>query len=367
MPTLAAVAATLPATAPAAPAKTVWLCRPGVKPDPCAPSLRTTTFTPSGQRIGTSNVTAVKRPKIDCFYVYPTVSDQKGDLANRHVDPEERSIALFQAARYSRDCRVFAPMYRQHTIAYLGRRQAGKATGPLVAPQSYADVVRAWHTYLAGNPDRGVVLIGHSQGAFVLRELIAKEIDRRPAVRRRLVSAILLGGDVLVKRGSDVGGDFRTIRACHSATQLQCVIAFSTYNATPPPDSLFGRSAVAGQQVLCTNPTSLRGGSGTATVIEPTAPFAPGTSIAAGISILGAPTPKASTPWISEPGAYRASCSSAGGARVLRISPLRGAVTFKPSPSAIWGLHLVDASIALGNLTDVVRAQGAAFTSPVVR
>ena len=30
-------------------------------------------------------------PKVDCFYVYPTVSDQKTPIANRHIDPEERA------------------------------------------------------------------------------------------------------------------------------------------------------------------------------------------------------------------------------------------------------------------------------------
>ena len=50
--------------------------------------------------------------------------------------------------------------------------------------QAYADVREAWRTYLRKyNHGRGVVLIGHSQGSFVLRQLIAEEIDRKPAVR----------------------------------------------------------------------------------------------------------------------------------------------------------------------------------------
>ena len=39
--------------------------------------------------------------------------------------------------------------------------------------QAYADVAEAWHTYLKRfNHGRGVVLIGHSQGTFVLRRLV---------------------------------------------------------------------------------------------------------------------------------------------------------------------------------------------------
>jgi hypothetical protein len=46
---------------------------------------------------------------------------------------------------------------------------------------------------------------------------------------------------------------------------------------------------------------------------------------------------------------------------VLLISPLDGAPTLNAVPDATWGLHLVDANIALGNLLDVVRAQTRAY------
>jgi len=88
---------------------------------------------------------------------------------------------------------------------------------------------------------------------------------------------------------------------------------------------------------------------------------APGSTIAAGISLLDYPRPSASTPWVSVPGSFRAHCSSAGGANVLQVAPLGGAPTLKPSPDAAWGLHLTDVNIALGNLLDVVKAQAAAY------
>ena len=62
--------------------------------------------------------------------------------------------------------------------------------------------------------------------------------------------------------------------------------------------------------------------------------------------------------WISEPGAYRAQCSSAGGANVLQITALDGAQTATPSPDPTWGLHLLDANIELGNLVSVVHTRG---------
>ena len=83
--------------------------------------------------------------------------------------------------------------------------------------QGYADVREAWRTYLRKyNHGRGVIFVSHSQGSFVLRKLIAEEVDGKPAVRKRMLSALLLGGNVTVKKGSDRGGDFKHIRACRS-------------------------------------------------------------------------------------------------------------------------------------------------------
>ena len=113
----------LPASADA---KVVWLCKPGQKANPCEPSLTTTNFSPKAKRLGVEHVRRAKRRQADCFYVYPTVSDQKQPQATQVVDDVLRSIALYQAARYSRDCRVFAPVYRQVTVQ--GLLQPGTVT-----------------------------------------------------------------------------------------------------------------------------------------------------------------------------------------------------------------------------------------------
>ncbi len=342
-------------------ARTVWLCQPGHSPDPCNVGLATTVFSPTLHKLRVIHPARVKKPAIDCFYVYPTVSDQKTTLANLHVDPEERSIALYQAARYSQYCRVFAPMYRQVTVTAL---QSGNNESPQQLATPLNDVRAAFATYLRKyNHGRGFVLIGHSQGSFVLEQLIAKDVDNKPAVRKRLVSSILLGGNVLVKRDQRVGGSFRHIPACRSATELRCVIAFSTFDQPPPANALFGRTTVAGEHVLCTNPAALGGGAAKVDPVFPSQPFAPGTLIAAGISLLKITQPAASTPWISEPGAYRARCSSAGGANPLQITALAGAQTATPSPDPTWGLHLLDANIALGNLLSVVHSEAGAYAA----
>jgi hypothetical protein len=167
----------------------------------------------------------------------------------------------------------------------------------------------------------------------------------------------------MVKRAKAVGGSFQHVPACRSVTQLACVIAFSTFDQPPPANSLFGRTTAPGDQVLCTNPAALGGGAAKVNPIFPSQPFAPGTIIAGGIALLKITQPKATTPWISEPGAYRAQCSSAGGANVLQITALDGAQTATPSPDPTWGLHLLDANIELGNLISVVHSEANAYAA----
>ena len=305
---------------------------------------------------------ADRPPKIDCFYVYPTVSDQKTPLADQADRPEQRSIALYQAARYSQHCRVYAPMYRQVTLAAL----LGGGGRPDAARPPTTDVREAWRTYLRKyNKGRGVVLIGHSQGTFVLRQLVARGDRPEAGGAQKLVSAILLGGNVTVKKG-------RT-RAATSSTsgpaarpRRRAAWSPSRRSTHPCPANarLRPHRRPSGLEVLCTNPAALGGGSAPVDPISPSAPFAPGTTIARGhhdprrdraptAPRRGWRSPAPTRPAARRRRRQRAADHARSGAR--RRS--------RPSPDATWGLHLVDANIALGNLVDLVRNQASAYIS----
>ena len=129
----------------------------------------------------------------------------------------------------------------------------------------YEDVRQAWNHYLANdNKGRGFVLIGHSQGAAVLVQLVRSEIDGKP-IQSRLVSAILAGTipALEVPRGKDVGGTFKHVPLCRSASQTGCAIVYASYRWKPVPESftLFGTVVNPAMAAACTSPAAL-GGSG---------------------------------------------------------------------------------------------------------
>jgi len=363
---LAAALLALAALAPSpAAAKTKWLCKPGDRPDPCKGSLKTTVFDTDGSST-IETARNARKPRYDCFYVYPTVSEQQTDNADKQIDPQQTAIAEYQAARYSEDCRVYAPVYRQLTLKAI---TGGGGIDPRAEEIAYGDVLEAWRTYLRKfNHGRGVVLVGHSQGTGMLSRLLSTEIEKKRAQRRKLISAILLGGNVTVKKGDDVGGTFKRTPLCRSDRETGCVIAFSTFSQKPPDDAIFGRTEgpfvsipkgadPKDYRVACTNPAALAGGSAPLETVARSEPF-PGT-LGIGITIMyGGPAPTAATPWLVPQDHYRGRCTYENGASTLMLSPIDGAKTLNPSPDASWGLHLLDANVALGNLVDVVRKQG---------
>ncbi|MGO9197395.1 MAG: alpha/beta fold hydrolase [Acidimicrobiales bacterium] len=324
---------------------TIWLCRPGLANDPCAGDIQVTSVDASGAHElvpGTSGAGADGMKKVDCYYVYPTVSEESGENADLTVQSNEIGTARLQAAQFSRDCNVWAPMYRQVTVG--GLSNPGDAAGPQLA---FRSALAGFEDYLDHfNNGRPVVLIGHSQGAAMVIRLLQATMDKQASLRKLLVSAIILGGNVVVPTGKLVGGSFQHIPPCRSATQTGCVIAYSSFLQTPPSDTLFGKAGEgvsflsgqtqsAGLQVVCTNPASLGGGTGSLLPI-----FTNGPS------------------YVEYPDLYSASCKHVGDTTWLQVNIVarpgdtRPTVTEQLGPQ--WGLHLYDVNMSLGNLVQVV-------------
>lgn len=347
-----------------------WLCRPG-RQDACAVDMTTTVVAASG-KLKRETWSANPKAAIDCFYVYPTVSNDATPNSDMTAGPEEKSVVRAQLARFGSECRIYAPLYRQVTLTALRSAIAGK---PMAADRlmAYNDVVDAWKYYLEhDNQGRGVVLIGHSQGSGVLTQLIRSEIDGKP-VQGQIVSALLLGTSLPVPRGKDVGGAFKNMPLCHSATQTGCVIAYASFrsDAPPPANSRFGKAQGEGMAAACVNPAALGGGSGELHAYLNAA----GRSIAS--SALEprpwvTPAQKIDTPFVSVPGLLTAECVSNEKGSYLavtvhgdpadpRTDDIVGDVVVNGQVQADWGLHLIDANLAMGNLVDIVGRQSKSY------
>jgi hypothetical protein len=367
---------TTPANTAAVPAKNdyskaeSWLCRPG-RQDACAVDLTTTIIAASG-KLTTEKWAANPKAPIDCFYVYPTVSNDTTGNSDMVAGPEELSVIRAQFARFGSQCRVFAPLYRQVTLSALRAFMAGRpTTADRLLP--YNDVLDAWNYYLEhDNNGRGVVLIGHSQGSFVLTDLIKKEIDGK-SVQSRIISALLLGTSLPVPRGKDVGGAFQHLPLCHSAKQTGCVITYASFraNAPPPANSRFGK--VAGENMVsgCTNPAALAGGSGELHAYL----GARGSGVVAAELVQKSwvtPAQSIDTPFVSVPGLLTAECVSNekgsylaitvhGDPKDPRTDEITGDVVANGQVLADWGLHLIDVNLAIGNLVDIVHQQSKVY------
>ena len=331
-----------------------WLCLPDRSDDPCHHDLDATTVAADGS--GTPDpFTPATDPTVDCFYVYPTISSDPEVNSDLVPGVAENLVAEVQAARFRSVCRLYAPVYRQVTLAGL----FGKSSSDAAREIAYGDVADAWHQYLANdNKGRGVVLIGHSQGAGVLTRLIKEQIDPSPSERKLLVSALLIGSPVVVPDGKDVGGDFVHVPLCRTAGQVGCALNYSTFaaDAPPPATSFFAKPRSGAGRAGCTNPAALAGGVGQLDSYVGKA----GKLVDA--SLKGSVT----TPYLHYTGWASAACVRSGPFDYLAVTLPTDPADVRPHhidavPTADWGLHLVDMDLFMGNLLSVVKAQVAAF------
>jgi len=229
-----------------------WLCLPG-RADICSIPLKTTALNPNGYG-STGQSTVAKNSGIDCFYVYPTVSRDQG--VNSDLSPaEEKAAVEVQFARFAGTCRTFAPIYRSMTVGLIAAVAAGADyKGPMAT--AYGDVRAAWKEYLTKyNRGRPFVLIGHSQGSWMLQMLIAQEIEGKP-IAKQMKLAIIPGFNVLVPQGKLVGGTFKSTPVCSRPGQTGCIMTWTSYREknAPPPGAVFGYAEAPGMTIACTNP-----------------------------------------------------------------------------------------------------------------
>jgi hypothetical protein len=370
---LAWVGAPAVAQAPAAPdyaQEASWLCLPG-RIDACATDQSVTVVEANG-RMRAEALVPDADPKFDCFYVYPTVSNDPGGNSDMTANAEELRVAHAQAARFRQHCRVFAPLYRQVTLTALRAAMAGGSQPAPDRALAFRDVAAAWQHYLTNhNQGRGVVLIGHSQGSGMLNQLL--KTMAAPAERARIVSALLIGTNVVRSDSDPATGDFPWMPVCTRADQHGCLVSFVTFRADvpPPANSRFGKTDQAGSHVVCVNPAQLLGRARAAHAIFSTGGV--GTSSKPMTEwVRGKPLP--TTNFVAVPGLIRAECTRAGGASYLavavnanrrdpRVDDITGDVFVGDRRLDDWGLHLIDMPVVMGDLVALTKRQHASWAA----
>ena len=235
-------------------------------------------------------------------------------------------------------------------------------------------MLAAFRDYLAHyNHGRGIVFIGHSQGATILIRLLQQEVDASPALRGRLVSALLLGGNVTVAKGPQRRRRLRPHPGLHvaPADRLRRRLLELHHEAARRTASSAGRAPMRASacsprarrdpnlQIMCVNPASPGGGAGAARPVHP---------LARARLRRRAALP-ATTPWVAFPGEYAARCEDVRATRRwLQVARRAGGADERPLltrlQEPILGLHILDVNIALGNLVELVGRQAASYRHP---
>ena len=340
-----------------------WLCRPGMAQNQCFVNRLDATAVHADLSTALETHTGSEDRPYDCFYVYPTV-DLTSTVGN-HTDFSDLSLMLdpllSQAARLNASCRIFAPLYRQITIATFGSPDRAR-----YQDIAYGDVEDAFRRYLArDNGGRNFVIMGHSQGTFMVTRLIQNVVDGDPALRARLIVALLIGGSVVVPEGQLVGGSFHDIPLCTREGQTGCAIAYRSYAEGFPPAGGTNVQGPVGMDTACTNPAALAGGEGRfVKTYFPNRLHQPLFQIV--------PDPGFGTPFTLYADYYAGACvKDDRGRSYLQIRPRPGAGDQRPQPipfgtavvlsPSILGTHILDYNWAMGDLIRIVEKAAAAM------
>ncbi|URW76255.1 DUF3089 domain-containing protein [Sphingomonas donggukensis] len=225
-------------------ARRMWLARPDIANSPAL-------WVPEGQQAADGGGAV--------FFIHPT-SYLASDHWNAPLDDREANdrAALFlrgQASAFNAAGQVWAPRYRQAAFgAFLTTRKDAEQALAL----AYRDVAAAFDTFLAANPDRPIILAGHSQGGLHLTRLLRERVAGTP-LAKRIVAAYVIGWPV--SRDTDLAA--LGLPECTRADQTGCLLSWQSF-AEPADASLIldtfdattgfdGRSR-KGTAMVCTNP-----------------------------------------------------------------------------------------------------------------
>jgi hypothetical protein len=206
--------------------------------------------------------------------------------------------------------------------------------------------------------------------------LIANIVETDATLLDRLVAAHLLGWDVQVPEGADVGATFRDVGVCRTFDQTGCVVSFATYRENDPflaaGEARFGLPG-DGTRAVCVNPGAPSGGSSELDAYFPvmSTPALEAVIIKRADGPFADPdtAPEITTPFYKMPNFVRGLCQEDDNdvnyleAFVIpdmddpRADDFNGEFIGGDG----WGLHLVDMTLTMGDLVLLGLAQTQAW------
>lgn len=336
-----------------------WLCHPDKPDDACEIDLTATAIQADGST-ETIPFEAAADPAYDCVYYYPTVSFDVTPNSDLEPGVEEFNVIANQFARFGSACRLYAPLYRQATLVSI-RQRVTTGSSDENLEMRYADILDSWNHYLENhNEGRGIVLIGHSQGAGMILELLRNDV-LGTEVEDQLISVMPIG----MPAHTDADGTFEGMPMCASSDETGCIINFMSFKAEaePPKTSFFGMAHPDGDRAMCVNPIELNG----ETELQA---FMPRLSL--GQFTANDYGAKVDTPFVTLPGFIKAECrtndthdwlaiETISDKTDVRAGKLGGEVVVAGEVLADWGLHLIDMNVAIGNLVAIADQQATAW------
>ena len=226
----------------------MWLARPGLGQKDSARYVPDG-FEPEAESLGAA-----------VFFVHPTSYFERegwnAALGEARAREQAGRFVRSMASPFNRSADLWAPRYRQAT---LGAFLTDKPAATKAIDAAYRDVLAAFDYFVATiDPDRPIVLAGHSQGAFHLRRLIAERIKGTP-LKQRIAVAYLIGWPISLERDIPRLG----LPACTGPDEPGCVVGWQSFAEPRETGGMENRAAIRGwldgtqedgRPFLCSNP-----------------------------------------------------------------------------------------------------------------
>jgi hypothetical protein len=190
------------------------------------------------------------------FFLHPTSYFDRNfwnaPLDDARAQAQAQTYLRGLATPFAGAIEIWAPRYRQATF---GAFLSDGPDGAKALDAAYGDVMASFDAFIAGiDPNRPIILAGHSQGAFHLLRLLRERVAGRP-LARRIVAAYVVGWPVSIAQDLPALG----LPACAAPDQSGCIIGWQSF--AEPADTKTVREAYArfnggreGTPYLCTNP-----------------------------------------------------------------------------------------------------------------